>query len=167
MGRRSECGTAVGTNQFHGTVYEFLRNTDLNAIGYVFGARPPRLCSRRFTGTSCGVTIGGPIIKDKLFFFGDYEGSSGAGYLNFYNVPDTNDRMGILPVTVVDRSRRSLSKNTADSGRSVESVRRRCAGRFAGNRQRDPREQLGGTVPVTDKSDKYDAESWTIRSKPT
>ena len=92
-----------GTNQFHGTVYEFLRNTDLNAIGYVFGARPSTFVQPTFHRNQFGATFGGPIIKDKLFFFVDYEGVRQAqGYLNFYTVPDTNDRAGILPVTVVD-----------------------------------------------------------------
>src|SRR5580658_341446 len=92
-----------GTDKFHGTVYEFFRNTDLNAIGYVFGARPSTFVQPTFHRNQFGVTLGGPLIKDKLFFFVDYEGLRQAqGYLNFYSVPDTNDRAGILPVTVVD-----------------------------------------------------------------
>jgi hypothetical protein len=83
-----------GTNQFHGTAYEFLRNTDLNAIGYIFGApsvfRKPTLHRNQF-----GATIGGRIIKDKLFFFGDYEGYRQLqGYLNPYSLPTLDDAPG-------------------------------------------------------------------------
>jgi len=90
-----------GTNQFHGSAYEFLRNTDLNAAGYDFASavfvKPP-LQRNQF-----GVTIGGPLIKNKLFFFADYEGLRQLQhYLNFDTIPDANDRAGILPVTVVD-----------------------------------------------------------------
>ena len=63
-----------GTDQFHGTVYEFLRNTDLNAIGYIFGARPSTFVQPTFHRNQFGATLGGPLIKDKLFFFVDYEG---------------------------------------------------------------------------------------------
>src|ERR1700733_12752721 len=85
-----------GTNQFHGTAYEFLRNTDLNAIGYVFGApttfEKPTLHRNQF-----GATVGGPIIKNKLFFFADYEGFRQVqGYLATYSVPSLNDRNGII-----------------------------------------------------------------------
>ncbi len=63
-----------GTNQFHGTAYEFLRNTDLNAIGFIFGQPSVAFKNRRSSATSSALTIGGPIVKNKLFFFGDYEG---------------------------------------------------------------------------------------------
>ena len=63
-----------GTNQFHGTAYEFLRNTKLNAIGYIFGQRPATFQKPTLQRNQFGGTIGGPIIKNKLFFFGDYEG---------------------------------------------------------------------------------------------
>ena len=63
-----------GTNQFHGTAYEFLRNTDLNAIGYIFGVRPATFQKPTLHRNQFGATIGGPMIKNKLFFFGDYEG---------------------------------------------------------------------------------------------
>ncbi len=90
-----------GTNQFHGTAYEFLRNTDLNAVGFTFSPavfQKPTLQRNQF-----GVTIGGPIIKNKLFFFGDYEGFRQLQrYLNFDSIPDSTDRIGVLPVTVVD-----------------------------------------------------------------
>jgi Carboxypeptidase regulatory-like domain/TonB-dependent Receptor Plug Domain len=90
-----------GTNQFHGTAYDFLRNTDLNAIGFTFSPavfQKPTLQRNQF-----GATIGGPIIKNKLFFFGDYEGYRQLQrYLNFDSIPNLNDRNGILPVTVVD-----------------------------------------------------------------
>jgi hypothetical protein len=84
-----------GTNEFHGTAYEFLRNTDLNATGFIFCCatfQKPTLQRNQF-----GVTIGGPIIKNKLFFFGDYEGQRQLQrYLNFDSIPDMNDRNAIL-----------------------------------------------------------------------
>jgi hypothetical protein len=62
-----------GTNQFHGTGFEFFRNDVLNANSWsnnLFGADKPKIRWNLFGGT-----IGGPIIKDKLFFFTDYQGT--------------------------------------------------------------------------------------------
>lgn len=58
-----------GTNQFHGDVYEFFRNDVLDARNAfdVFGRQP-------YQQNQFGATLGGPIIKNKTFFFGDYEG---------------------------------------------------------------------------------------------
>jgi len=89
-----------GTNQFHGTAYEFIRNTVLNAGGFEFSQpfyKPP-LQRNQF-----GVTIGGPIVKNRLFFFGDYEGYRQLQhYPNFDSIPTSTDRQGILPVPVVN-----------------------------------------------------------------
>jgi hypothetical protein len=85
-----------GTNQFHGTAYEFFRNTALNAVGFTFSPavfQKPTLQRNQF-----GAAIGGPIIKNKLFFFGDYEGYRQLQrYLNFDTLPTMSDRSGILP----------------------------------------------------------------------
>ncbi len=90
-----------GTNSFHGTAYEFLRNTDLNATGFLFS--PAVFVKPTLQRNQFGATIGGPIVKNKLFFFGDYEGYRQLQrYLNFDSLPNLNDRNGILPVTVVD-----------------------------------------------------------------
>ena len=90
-----------GTNGFHGTAYEFLRNTDLNATGFLFS--PAVFVKPTLQRNQFGATIGGPLIKNKLFFFGDYEGYRQLQrYLNFDSLPNLNDRTGILPVTVVD-----------------------------------------------------------------
>ncbi|HTS60395.1 MAG TPA: TonB-dependent receptor [Candidatus Acidoferrales bacterium] len=92
-----------GTNQLHGTAFEFLRNTDLNAIGYVFGVRPATFQKPTLQRNQFGATIGGPVVKNKIFFFGDYEGfRSLQKVLNFDTIPNMNDRAGILPVTVVN-----------------------------------------------------------------
>lgn len=60
--------TRSGTNQFHGLLYDYLRNNVLNAKSYFNNAVTP-LKQNQFGGN-----IGGPIIKDKLFFFFSYEG---------------------------------------------------------------------------------------------
>jgi hypothetical protein len=65
--------TKGGTNQLHGTLFEFLRNDDLNANDWFHNrAGQPRgvLKQNQFGGT-----IGGPIVKDKLFYFGSYQGT--------------------------------------------------------------------------------------------
>lgn len=64
--------TRSGTNSFHGDAYEFLRNSALDAPNFVDNAsgtpKPP------FRRNQFGASIGGPIQKDRTFFFGDYEG---------------------------------------------------------------------------------------------
>ena len=63
--------TRRGTNQFHGKAWDYLRNTSLNAIGPfpAIGGVKPKLIRNQFGGT-----FGGPIYKNKTFFFVDYEG---------------------------------------------------------------------------------------------
>ena len=62
--------TKSGSNIFHGGAYDYLRNTVLNAYGPFIGTGvKPTLVQNQFGGT-----LGGRIIKDKLFFFADYEG---------------------------------------------------------------------------------------------
>jgi len=61
--------TKSGSNAFHGDLFEFLRNGDLNARNF-FAARQDTLKRNQFGGT-----IGGPIKKDKLFFFGAFQGT--------------------------------------------------------------------------------------------
>lgn len=60
--------TNSGTNQIHGSGWEFLRNSDLDAKGF-FALTRPALSRNQFGGA-----IGGPIVKNKIFFFGSYEG---------------------------------------------------------------------------------------------
>ncbi|MFI5092947.1 MAG: carboxypeptidase regulatory-like domain-containing protein [Candidatus Acidiferrales bacterium] len=60
--------TKSGTNAFHGSLFEFLRNKSLNAKGYYDPTKPD------FIQNQFGGTIGGPIKKDKTFFFANYEG---------------------------------------------------------------------------------------------
>jgi hypothetical protein len=103
-----------GTNQFHGTAYDFLRNTDLNAIGYIFGQRPAIFQKPTLQRNQFGVTIGGPFIKNRLFFFADYEGFRQlARSLNFDTIPTLSERAGALPITVADpRTGVSYAANT-------------------------------------------------------
>ena len=90
-----------GTNAFHGTAYDFLRNTDLNAIGYVFGQRPATFQKPTLQRNQFGGTIGGPFIKNRLFFFADYEGFRQLQRaLNYDSLPTLAERSGVLPVSV-------------------------------------------------------------------
>jgi hypothetical protein len=61
--------TKSGTNAFHGAIYEFLRNDVLDSRNFFDPARKPPYRQNQFGGT-----LGGPIKKDKTFFFGNYEG---------------------------------------------------------------------------------------------
>lgn len=60
--------TKGGTNQFHGTLYEFLRNQAFDAMNYFDATRQP------YHQNQFGATLGGRIVRDKLLFFVDYQG---------------------------------------------------------------------------------------------
>jgi len=85
--------TASGTNQLHGTLYEFLRNSDFDARNFFDqGSVPP------FRRNEFGGALGGPVKKDKLFLFGNYEGFRQHLALSDVTlVPDNNARLGLLP----------------------------------------------------------------------
>jgi len=79
-----------GTNQFHGGVFEYFRNTDFDARGF-FALTTPIEHQNEY-----GVNIGGPIKKNKLFFFGNYDGYRfvSATPPGFQTIPTTAERNG-------------------------------------------------------------------------
>ena len=85
--------TQSGTNQFHGTIFEFLRNSALDSPGFFDqGTVPP------FRRNQFGAAAGGPLKKDRLFLFGNYEGFRQALVLSSLSVvPDALARTGELP----------------------------------------------------------------------
>jgi len=85
--------TQSGTNTLHGSAFEFLRNSDLDARNYFDQGSIPAFRRNQFGGA-----LGGPIKKNKLFLFGNYEGFRQALALsNVSVVPDAQVRLGMLP----------------------------------------------------------------------
>jgi hypothetical protein len=97
-----------GTNNLHATVYEFIRNTDLNAEGFfhptVIGTNGPVPFQKpTLDRNQYGFNFGGPIIKNRLFFFVDYEGfRQTLKPLYVLTLPTQNEINGILAVDVVN-----------------------------------------------------------------
>lgn len=91
--------TKSGTNQFHGSLFEFHRNDELDAAEYGFFDNPEEGIAARppFVRNQFGGTIGGPIVQDRTFFFSAYEGLRiREGVPNVPIVPSDDGRMGIL-----------------------------------------------------------------------
>ncbi|HWB31969.1 MAG TPA: carboxypeptidase-like regulatory domain-containing protein [Acidobacteriaceae bacterium] len=85
--------TASGTNRLHGSAYEFLRNSLFDARNYFDPARIPEFQRHDF-----GSSLGGPVRRDKLFFFANYEGyRQNLGVTDVTLVPDNNARRGLIP----------------------------------------------------------------------
>ena len=61
--------TKSGTNKLHGALWEFLRNDAVNARNFFAGGDKPKLRQNQF-----GLAVGGPVVRDRTFFFGSYEG---------------------------------------------------------------------------------------------
>src|SRR5580693_3005043 len=81
--------TKSGTNEFHGTAFEDFRNAVLNARNYFNTTAQPK---DAFRNNQFGATFGGPIIKDKTFFYGSYEGQrEGMAITSINQVPTLND----------------------------------------------------------------------------
>jgi len=89
---------ASGTNQFHATVYEFLRNTALNGAGFF---KSPDGRKPQFNRNQFGATLGGPILKQRAFFFLDYEGFRQVrGIVASSTIATPSERAGVFPIDV-------------------------------------------------------------------
>lgn len=84
-----------GTNDFHGSLFEFHRNSAVGANSFFNNARG--LAKPRFISNIYGFTLGGPIKKDKTFFFGSFQGTNlRTEALETLNVPSNSVRSPIL-----------------------------------------------------------------------
>jgi hypothetical protein len=91
-----------GTNTYHGNLFEFLRNSRLDANPYFqpAGGGHPTFIQNQF-----GTTFGGPIIKDKTFFFGSWQSSrDGSAAPQIGSVPLASERAGAFPSKITDPS---------------------------------------------------------------
>ena len=180
-----------GTNQFHALAYEFIRNTALNAEGFfkptqvgtsgiVVPFRKPT-----FNRNQYGVNFGGPILKDKLFFFLDYEGFRQVlKPLSVFTLPTQNELQGKLVVPVRNpRTGDVFAPGTAiASTADVDPVSKNILAAFSAANFPTPQAGLAATglaqddyaaqVPFTDNSDKGDLRldfqqspntSWFVR----
>ena len=84
--------TKSGANQFHGSGFEFLRNTALDSRSYFSASRA------QYDRNQYGGTVGGPVVRDKVFFFADYQGTQMAQGIEtgLISVPSLADRSGNL-----------------------------------------------------------------------
>ena len=89
--------TQSGSNGFHGSLYEFLRNSDLDARNFFDPSSVPGFQRNQF-----GTALGGPIRKNKTFVFGNFEGLLQHLHQTGVDlVPDNNARSGYLPCKIV------------------------------------------------------------------
>ena len=88
--------TSSGTNQVHGDLFEYLRNSALDTRNFFEAEVGP------FKRNQFGGMLGGPLKKDKLFLFGNYEGfRQRVAQSNRGIVPDAQSRLGLLPCNVI------------------------------------------------------------------
>src|SRR5437773_10653345 len=97
-GANVQIQTKSGTNQFHGVGYEFLRNSALDANDFFSNSSSVRIPP--FRQNQFGGTFGGPIKKDRTFFFADYEGyRSRIGQTDLQTAPTALQGQGVLTET--------------------------------------------------------------------
>jgi len=94
--------TKSGTNQIHGSGFEFFRNTALNARNYFNPAtnEPGGQPQEPFHNNQFGGSLGGPIFKDKTFFFVDYEGVRETGKLNYTTLVPSAQEIAIATAAI-------------------------------------------------------------------
>lgn len=90
-----------GSNQFHGTAYEFFRNASLDARNFF---APPDAGDPQYQRHQFGFSLGGPIVRNNTFFFADYEGTrSREGITRVTNVPTLAERQGDFSQSLLPR----------------------------------------------------------------
>lgn len=112
--------TKTGTNHIHGDAFEYLRNTALNANDFFLnstGQSRPVLRQNQF-----GFTVGGPVKKDKLFYFGSYQGTRQT------NGEGASLASSFLPLLTNDRSRSALGSEFCGQTGAMGGVAVACDG---------------------------------------
>ncbi len=147
-----------GTNRFHGTAYEFFRNAPLDARN--FFARTQE-ASPRYQRNQFGFSLGGPVRKDRTFFFADYEGRrTGEGITQVTNVPTALERVGDFSQSLFALPSDPFTQRPFEGGR-IPSDRMSAVGRAIANLYPLPNRPVPGQNYVSspilrDRDDRFD-----------
>jgi hypothetical protein len=96
-----------GTNKFHGRLYEYFQNKNLNAAEGVAGGKVP---NQRYDNNRYGAQLGGPILRDKLFFFGNYERNTVGRTVPYYLCTPTAGGLATLRANAAAFSANNLAQ---------------------------------------------------------
>ena len=143
-----------GTNDLHGSLFEYFRNEALNARN-LFAAPGPKPLFRR---NLFGATLGGPVRHNRTFFFADWQGSRLAtGVTRLGAVPTAAQRQGVFSTAIIDPATRASLSRSHHSRRALRSAIQRFAGSLPAAQQQR-RQQLStrrGTIPTGRTSSMY------------
>lgn len=155
---------ASGANKLHFTAYEFLRNAAFNAIGF-FKPQDGRV--PQFNRNQFGFTVGGPLVKEKAFYFIDYEGFRQVrGIVANSTIATQAERNGILPISVYNPFNGVLFP--AGTPLPMSPFAQKVLGALPQPTNAGPANNYVVTQRFTNNTDKYDAKfDYQISSRMT
>jgi hypothetical protein len=150
-----------GTNSLHGSAFEFLRNEKLDAND--FFANRAGLKRGPFRFNQFGGTLGGPVLRNRTFFFASYQGTrTRASNISVVTVPTAEQVRGNFgnvnifdPTKVVNGTRQQFANNVIPEGR-MDSVGRKIASLYPTPNQLGPVNNYASLLPQTDDANQYD-----------
>ncbi len=146
-----------GSNDFHGSLYEFFRNGALDARNYF---APGDESAPKYQRNQFGFSLGGPLVKNRTFFFADYEGTrSREGITRLANVPTLRERVGdfsqsgfapIDPLTGQPFPGGVIPENRQSA------IGRRIAALYPAPNRNDPFQNFVSSPAQRDRNDSFD-----------
>ena len=148
-----------GSNDFHGSLFEFHRNAALDARNFFAPASEPK---PKYIRNQFGGAIGGPIVHDRTFFFGDYEGTrSREGITRITNVPTAAERNGDFSHSLFGVPTNPFTGQPFDNGMIppffINSVGRAIAALYPLPNRNEPFQNFVSSPTQIDDNDSFDA----------
>ena len=143
-----------GTNVLHGAAWDYLRNTALNATGFFkpVGGQKPVYIQNQF-----GAAAGGPIRKDKIFLFADYEGLRRLQRaLTFASLPTLDQRKGIFTIPVKNPYTGEIYSNSVIPASALTKFGLKVFGDLPAPNLPGNTKNFSALLPATDNDDKGD-----------
>jgi hypothetical protein len=148
-----------GSNEFHGTLFEFHRNAALDARNFFAPGGEPK---PKYIRNQFGGAIGGPIVRDRTFFFGDYEGTRAReGITRVTNVPTDQERRGNFSQSLFGRPLDPFTGQPFTGGIipdfRINSVGRAIAALYPLPNRNVPLQNFVSSPTQSDNNDSFDA----------
>ncbi len=146
-----------GSNDFHGSLYEFFRNGGLDARNYFAPKNEP---APKYQRNQFGFSLGGPLVKSRTFFFADYEGTrSREGITRLANVPTLRERAGDFSqsntVVIDPLTGQPFPGNVIPEDRQ-SAIGRRIAALYPAPNRNDPFQNFVSSPVQRDRNDSFD-----------